>query len=200
MLRNTSSSRPSSVCNSSNFHPSRTANSATARANAPLRPDGCGNTRTTSPFARSPTVTAFRASGSCPIFPATVAAGSPAARTNTARLRDMDRYAARHREAFADEIVRYLDAPRPLVEEALADGRMRAGDLYYACALARAAGQPCRALVEGWRANAGLGWEAVLAQLQLAEDARPNARIREDIVASYRRWARPIDVEVPPGA
>ncbi|WP_434932291.1 hypothetical protein [Luteimonas sp. SDU101] len=117
-----------------------------------------------------------------------------------ARLRDMDRYAAQHREAFADEIVRYLDAPRPLVEEALADGRMRAGDLYYACALARAAGQPCRALVEAWRANAGLGWEAVLAQLQLAEDARPNARIREDIVASYRRWARPIDVEVPPGA
>src|SRR5690606_17613630 len=48
------------------------------------------------------------------------------------RLDDMDRYAARYREAFVDEIARYLEAPRPVLVEALERG-MRPGDLYYAC-------------------------------------------------------------------
>ena len=56
------------------------------------------------------------------------------------RLDDMDRYAARYREAFVDEIARYLEAPRPVLVEALERG-MRPGDLYYACALARERGQ-----------------------------------------------------------
>ena len=109
-----------------------------------------------------------------------------------ARLRDMDAYAARHRDAFIDEIVRYLEAPRPLVEEALAAGGMRPGDTYYACALARASGRPCRTLVDAWRDAAG-SWESVAGRLELEPDARLHPRIRDDIRASYRRWARPID-------
>src|SRR5690606_27505911 len=48
------------------------------------------------------------------------------------RLADMDRYAARYREAFVDEIARYLEAPRELLVDAL-DRGMRPGDVYYAC-------------------------------------------------------------------
>ena len=110
-----------------------------------------------------------------------------------ARLRDMDAYAARHRDAFIDEIVRYLEAPRPLVDEALTAGGMRPGDVYYACALARASGRACRTLVDAWREASGAGWESVAGQLGLESDARLHARIRDDIGASYRRGARPID-------
>lgn len=109
-----------------------------------------------------------------------------------ARLRDMDAYAARYRDAFIDEIVRYLEAPRPLVDEALTAGGMRPGDVYYACALARASGRACRTLVDAWRDAAG-GWESVAERLELESDTRLHPRIRDDIDASYRRWARPID-------
>lgn len=126
-----------------------------------------------------------------------VAAEAPAVGTGDAwidvRLADMDRYAARYREAFIDEIVRYLEAPRPVVERALSEGGMRPGDVYYGCALARASGRPCRALLDAWRQDASGGWEGVAATLGLEPDARRHRRIREDIGASYRRWSRPID-------
>src|SRR5690606_6813420 len=104
-----------------------------------------------------------------------------------ARLRDMDAYAARHRDAFIDEIVRYLEAPRALVDEALTAGGMRPGDVYYACALARASGRACRTLVDVWQDAAG-SWESVVGRLELEADARLHPRIRDDIRASYRRW------------
>ncbi len=109
-----------------------------------------------------------------------------------ARLADMDLYAARYREAFDDEIVRYLQAPRALVDEARADGGMRAGDLYYGCALAQASGRACRGLLEAWRKDRSGGWAGVAARLGLEPDARLHRRIREAIVASYRRWERPL--------
>ncbi len=108
------------------------------------------------------------------------------------RLADMDRYAARYREAFVDEIARYLEAPRELLVDAL-DRGMRPGDVYYACALARAAGRACRSVIEAWRANADRGWPGVAEQLELDPAGALHARIREDIGASYRRWARPVD-------
>jgi hypothetical protein len=107
------------------------------------------------------------------------------------RLDDMDRYAARYRDPFIDEIVRYLEAPRELVVEAL-DGGMRPGDVYYACAMARVSGRACRGVVEAWRAEGEGGWPAVLERLDLPpRELHP--RLREEIRASYRRWARPDD-------
>lgn len=113
-----------------------------------------------------------------------------------ARLADMDRHAARYPGAFIDEIARYLEAPRPLLAAAI-DGGMRPGDVYYACALARASGRSCRSLIDAWRNDPRDGWEGVAARLDL--DARDPLypRIREDITASYRRWARPLDVATP---
>ena len=115
-----------------------------------------------------------------------------------ARLLDMDAYAARYRDAFVDEIVRYHEAPRALVEEALADEAMGAGDVYFACSLAQAIGRPCRAVVDAWRADHHDGWTGVMQRLGVASRAAsPEQRIRDDITASYRRWARPLDADAP---
>ena len=127
----------------------------------------------------------------------------PAPRTGNAwidaRLPDMDAYAARYREAFIDEIVRYHEAPRALVEEALADESMTPGDVYFACSLAQASGRPCRAVLEAWRSDAAGGWQGVAERLGVAPAAAIYRRIRGDIAESYVRWARPLDAGASPG-
>ncbi len=108
------------------------------------------------------------------------------------RLADIGLYAQRHRDAFVDEIVRYHQAPRALVEGALDDGSTSAGDIYYACLLAQVAGRPCRAVIDAWRAQPELSWQDIAGQIGIADDKAAAARIRDGITASYRRWARPI--------
>jgi len=113
-----------------------------------------------------------------------------------ARLADIDRYAARHPEAFADELVRYRGAPRALVEELLDRGEpWSAGDIYFACALAQVVGRPCRAVV-GIRDRAPSGaWADVAGELGAAPGSAPSRRLRSGIVESYRRWARPLPAD-----
>jgi hypothetical protein len=108
-----------------------------------------------------------------------------------AHLLDMDLYAARFAESFVDEIVRYHEAPRELVEAALAGGDMRPGDVYFACALARASGRSCRTVLEARREDPAAGWDAIAAGLDVAPAVY--RRIRGDITESYVRWARPLD-------
>ncbi|MDH5831741.1 hypothetical protein QFW80_14560 [Luteimonas sp. M1R5S18] len=107
-----------------------------------------------------------------------------------AHLHDMDAYAARYRDAFVDEIVRYHEAPRALVVEALADPVLHAGDVYYACSLAGAIGRSCRTVLEARRLDPSEGWEAVAARLEVATGI--DRRIRGDIAESYVRWGRPL--------
>lgn len=115
-----------------------------------------------------------------------------------ARLLDMDDYAARYRDAFVDEIVRYREAPRAVVEEALADGALAPGEVYYACALAQAGGMACRSVLDAWRENADDGWSGVAERLDIGPAAAIHRRIRGDITESYVRWARPIGSAAPP--
>lgn len=107
-----------------------------------------------------------------------------------AHLLDMDLYAARFADAFVDEIVRYHEAPRELVEAALAGGGLRPGDVYFACALAQAGGRSCRTVLEARRQDPAAGWEAIAAGLEVAPAVY--RRIRGDITESYVRWARPL--------
>lgn len=106
-------------------------------------------------------------------------------------LEDMNAYAARHRDAFVDELARYQEAPRALVEEALSGGAMP-GDVYYACAAAQALGRPCRELLE----TAGdEGWAARVRSVDADGAEAALLRVKRGIVDSYARWARPVRLD-----
>jgi len=135
--------------------------------------------------------------------PATLPAGDetgaevPAYATGDAwidgRLADLDGYAARYPDAFVAEVTRYAGVPSGYVQGLLAQPDWRAGDVWFACFLARATEATCRSVVRA-RSQAGTqtGWK------QVAEgfDARPGsdayAALRLSLADSYRRWARPL--------
>lgn len=130
--------------------------------------------------------------------PAPADAGDDASRPTTGhawideRMIDIGQYAARHREAFVDEIVRYRQAPRGMIEEALDGGGIPPADVYYACLLAQGTGRPCRTILEARRRQPEAGWQALTEQLGIEVDAAMARRFRDDIAASYERWARPL--------
>ncbi len=107
-------------------------------------------------------------------------------------LTDINRYAQRYPDAFVDEMARYYAAPRELIDALLRTEHWAAGDIYYACALAQIAGQPCRAVADDWRSDHDQGWKAVAMHLGIATDAAAFARIRQGLNATYQRWSRPL--------
>ncbi|MEN1955967.1 hypothetical protein [Luteimonas changyuni] len=127
--------------------------------------------------------------------PAPEAAPAWAPRTGDAvvdaRLADINVYAARYPEAFIDELERYFDAPRPLLETLLGEGRTP-GDLYYACALARVSGRPCRGVIEAWQVRGDGGWEAIARGFGVEPGDERAKRLRQGIQQSYAHWDRPL--------
>lgn len=107
-------------------------------------------------------------------------------------LVDINRYAQRYPDAFVDEMARYYAAPRELTDSLLHTQHWAAGDIYYACALARIAGQPCRAVADRWRTDHDQGWKAVALQFGIATDAAGIARLRQGLTGTYQRWSRPL--------
>lgn len=107
-----------------------------------------------------------------------------------ARLADINRYAARYPDAFIDELVRYFDAPRPLLEDLLGKQHRVPGDLYYACALARVSGRPCRGLLEARAAAPESDWETIAREVGVQPGDARATRLREGIARSYARWGR----------
>ncbi|MEN4904962.1 hypothetical protein [Luteimonas sp. TWI1416] len=110
-------------------------------------------------------------------------------------LADVDLYAARYRDAFVDEVARYQVAPRALVEQLLDEAGMRAGDVYFACAVGRALGRSCREIAAHWRRDRSGGWVSVLERLDVPPGGEPVVRVKRGLVASYDRWARPIRLD-----
>ncbi|WP_231472351.1 hypothetical protein [Pseudoxanthomonas suwonensis] len=108
-------------------------------------------------------------------------------------LADIDRYAARYPDAFADELERYAGVPRAYVAGLLAQPRWSGGDAWFACFLARAVQATCRSVV---RTRTRLGpeadWEAVAAEFDAAPGSDAYARVRLALADSYRRWDRPL--------
>ena len=110
-------------------------------------------------------------------------------------LGDMNRYGARYREPFIDELVRYHGAPRPLVVELLEQRRWAPGDIYFACALASSLGRPCRYVVDMYEADRGQGWGVVAQRLGIKPGSAEFHRLKKGFVPTYDRWARPIDLD-----
>lgn len=112
-----------------------------------------------------------------------------------AALLDINHYAARYPDAFADELVRYDSAPRALVEQLLGNRNWTPGDIYFACALGQAAGQPCRAVAARWQQDRASGWAAIARSFGVASDSDAFHRLKRGIVLSYQHWARPLQVD-----
>lgn len=111
-----------------------------------------------------------------------------------AQLADINQYGARWPGPFADELARYYGAPRSLVDELLQQ-RWAPGDIYFACALAQAAGRPCRAVVEEWDQHHGEGWGALAQRLGIKPGSAAFHQLKRGFVPSYDRWGRPIRLD-----
>ena len=107
-------------------------------------------------------------------------------------LTDINDYAARYPQSFADEMARYYSVPRDYVEAMLQQPTWKAGDILMACALAQAVGQPCRAVVREWSRDHAEGWAGVAKRLQARPGSARYRELRKDIEATYSRWARPL--------
>ena len=136
--------------------------------------------------------------------PAAAAAANPAAPADhhayatgdawiDGRLADIDAYAARYPDAFADELERHAGIPQAYTLALLARPGWHGGDAWFACFLGRAVQASCRSVVrERSRASTDATWTAVAAGF----DARPGspayAALRLALADSYRRWDRPL--------
>ena len=108
------------------------------------------------------------------------------------QLADLNLYAGRYPQSFADEMSRYYSVPRDYVEAMLLQPSWEAGDIFMACALAQALAQPCRAVVREWSRDHADGWKGVGERLQSKPDPAIQRRLRKDLEQSYVRWARPL--------
>jgi hypothetical protein len=108
------------------------------------------------------------------------------------RLADINAYAGRYPDAFIDELVRYFDAPRALVADRVGKSGAMPADVYYACAVARVTGRPCRSVLEARARAPTEDWATVAEGFGVAAGSPEAARLRQAIADSYRRWARPL--------
>ena len=108
------------------------------------------------------------------------------------QLADMNAYAARYPDSFADEMARYYSVPREYAATLQAQPAWEAGDVFMACALAQILAQPCRKVVREWSRDHGEGWKGVRERMQPKPDAAINRELRKDIGETYERWSRPL--------
>ena len=90
--------------------------------------------------------------------------------------------------------MRYHGAPRDLVVDLLAR-RWAPGDIYFACALAKLVGRPCRYVVEVWERDHGQGWGAIAKRLGIKPGSPQFHQLKRGMVPSYDRWGRPIQLD-----
>ena len=111
------------------------------------------------------------------------------------RLADINQYGQRYPGPFIDEITRYHGAPRALVSELLTERHWAPGDIYFACALAQVAGQPCRVVVDAWERDHAQGWGAIAKRMGIAPGSEQFHRLKRGVVPTYDRWSRPIVID-----
>jgi hypothetical protein len=111
------------------------------------------------------------------------------------RLADINQYGQRYPGPFIDEITRYHGAPRSLVSELLTERHWAPGDIYFACALAQIAGQPCRVVVDAWERDHAQGWGAIAKRMGIKPGSEQFHRLKRGVVPTYDRWSRPIVID-----
>ena len=136
--------------------------------------------------------------------PAAAAAANPAAPADhtayatgdawiDGRLADIDAYAARYPDAFADELERHAGIPQAYTLALLARPGWHGGDAWFACFLGRAVQASCRSVVrERSRAGSDATWTSVAAEFDARADSPAYASLRPALADSDRRWDRPL--------
>ena len=136
--------------------------------------------------------------------PAAAAAANPAAPADhtayatgdawiDGRLADIDAYAARYPDAFADELERHAGIPQAYTLALLARPGWHGGDAWFACFQGRAVQASCRSVVrERSRAGSDATWTSVAAEFDARADSPAYASLRLALADSYRRWDRPL--------
>ncbi|MGY0633936.1 hypothetical protein [Luteimonas sp. A478] len=112
-----------------------------------------------------------------------------------ARLADVGRYAGRHREAFIDEMVRYLGAARGPLTALMDESEWEPGDVYFACSLARVTGRSCGLIVDLREQQPAASWNTLAAGLGAGPGSEAFARLKRGVVHSYQRWGRPLELD-----
>lgn len=107
-------------------------------------------------------------------------------------LIDINQYATRYPQSFLDEVARYYGVSRAYADSLVQQPAWEPADVLMACALANTLGQPCREVVREWSRDHSEGWAGVARRMQDKPDAEKVRAIREQIEASYARWARPL--------
>ena len=107
-------------------------------------------------------------------------------------LADINAYARRYPDAFADELERYRGAPRADVAALLADDAWAPGDVYFACALAQAIGRSCRYVAGEREEHPDEGWGALAQRLGVAPGSPDFHALKDGFTGAYARWARPL--------
>jgi hypothetical protein len=110
-------------------------------------------------------------------------------------LADIDAYAARYPDSYADELSRYFEIPRDYVQSLLTQPGWRAGDVHFACALAKASAHSCRDVVRTRAQNYDASWRDVAKELGVHPGSDEYKRVHAAIRASYTHWARPLPKE-----
>ncbi len=108
------------------------------------------------------------------------------------QLGDINQYGMQHRGMFINEMVAHYGAPRDLVVDLLVNRRWAPGDVYYACAIARVAGVPCRNVVNEWDRDHGQGWGVVARRMGIKPGSAEFHRLKRGFVPSYDRWGREV--------
>ncbi len=111
------------------------------------------------------------------------------------QLADINLYAERYPDAFADELVRYGGARRDYVEALMRQPGWSAGDVWFACFWGKAIGASCREPVRARAQHPGEGWKVAVASLPVAPDNLHWRAVRHALVASYDHWDRPIRLD-----
>lgn len=113
------------------------------------------------------------------------------------RLGEINDYGTRYREPFIDEMAGHYGAPRSLVEDLLGSRHWAPGDVYYACALARALGLPCIDVVREYERNPGQGWGAIAKRYGIKPGSPAFHALKRGAVGTYDRWGYPIVIDRP---
>ena len=110
------------------------------------------------------------------------------------RIGEVNDYGTRYREPFINELNSNYGAPRSLLTDLLTRRGWSPGDVYTACAIARAANVPCDTIVRDYERDRGQGWGALAMSRGIKPGSPAFHAMKRGTVATYDRWGYPITV------